>query len=262
MKTRLLYLENPSILTWRSEVLEIIFTEPSRVSIVLNETPFFPKGGGQPGDVGQIEGPDFKMRVEQVALDAGEVVHRGIVNAGEVPAIGTTVWASVDHEHRWLTSRTHTGGEIICAAVHELGKRWVVSAAGHVPGQSRVAFLAPDLSEADTTAFAQKLEGAIAAIIERDDDVRTYLNVPHAEVRRLCPLESLDHLPNGTPIRLVSPVPNFYRPCSGAHVAHTGQVGRVVFRRVRLRKGELSITYDVEHTEKSRQADDATVGCV
>lgn len=261
MNTKLRYLETPAPLTCESVVENVAFEFP-RLTLALAETPFFPKGGGQPCDIGVIEGAGFKMNVDRVLLEDGVALHSGILASGEAPQVGARVWASADYEHRSLTARTHTGGEVICAAVHELGRRWVVTAAGHVPGQSRVAFEADGLDNAQVQAFTAELAAMVHTIIGRDSEVRTFLDVPEDEVRRLCPLEPLDHLPAGAPIRLVFPAPGFFRPCMGAHVARAGDVGEVTFKKVRLRDGELSISYDVAHTERSRAIDEGTVSCL
>lgn len=243
MKTRLLYLEYPSVTESECQVLDMAW-EGADVAVVVDRTPFYPKGGGQPSDRGWLTAPGIKMRVEKAFLSEDRrVLHCGRFEEGTFK-IGQEARAAIDADARSLNSRVHTAGEVICGAVHRLGRRWVVSAAGHVPGQSRVAFQT-DLSDPELAPFVVALQQVVEEIVARNYEVRTHLDVPADEVMRLCPLEPIDHLPEGAGIRLVSPCPDFYRPCLGAHLTHTGDIGRVVFKKARLKKRELSLTYDV-----------------
>ncbi|WP_375398127.1 hypothetical protein [uncultured Sphingomonas sp.] len=65
------------------------------------------------------------------------------------------------------------------------------------------------------------------------------------EARRLCALDARTIEQKRGALRLVSPVRGFFRPCTGAHLQRTGEIGAVVFRKVRLRDGELSINYEL-----------------
>jgi Ser-tRNA(Ala) deacylase AlaX len=184
------------------------------------------------------------MRVQSVAYAPDRsIVHWGRMDAGAF-SVGDTITATIDPVFRARSSRIHSAGEIICAAVFELGKRWKVTAASHALGQARVAF-ACDLRDEGVADFVHRLEQQVGAIVDRDDLVKTFLDVPEARVKELCPLESIEHVPSGEGIRLVSPAPGFYRPCMGAHVSRTGEVGKVIFTKARVKKGELSVSYDV-----------------
>jgi Ser-tRNA(Ala) deacylase AlaX len=180
--------------------------------------------------------------IQVLHVDDGRVVHRGNM-VGEL-CEGDSVVAAIDSEWRQTTARVHSAGELICAAVHELGKRWQVSAASHVPGQSRVAFTS-NLRPEELAIFVDALKARVSELVRRDEPVRASLDVDELEARSLCPLDadSLGSKKGG--IRLISPIPGFHRPCTGAHVARTGDIGEIQFRKTRLRDGDLSITYDI-----------------
>lgn len=239
--TKLLYLQNAGTAACAATVMAVSRDELG-LAVVLDVSPFYPKGGGQPSDVGWVAGPSGRMRVERVIMSDDRVLHYGEMVKGDISP-GDRVEASIDVEVRRGNARLHTGGEVICAAVHELGKRWPVSAASHVPSQARVAFMA-DLEAEELPGFMAQLEHKIADIVGRDEPVLTFLDVPEDEVRRLCPLDQ-DGLASKTGgIRLVSPVRGFHRPCMGAHLASTGEVGTISIRKARIKNHELSISYE------------------
>ncbi len=82
--------------------------EGDRVEVLLDETPFYPEGGGQVGDRGEIVGPSGRVVVEDTQRVAERlIVHRGRVVEGRI-AVGDEVTARVDAGHRADTMRNHT----------------------------------------------------------------------------------------------------------------------------------------------------------
>lgn len=242
MSTRLLYLEDSSLTACKATILDLRQDE-SGVAAILSVSPFYPKGGGAGSDVGRLTGLRGRMEVRRVVTIDGEVLHWGDRIEGEL-RVGEDVEAVIDVEVRRRNARLHTGGEVICAAVHELGRRWPVTAAAHMPGQARVAF-ACNLEPEEVAEFIERLKARVAEIIQRDETVLTFLDVPESEVRSLCPLDADGLQDKKGGLRLVSPVRGFHRPCMGAHLSSTGAIGGLALRKARLRNGELSITYDL-----------------
>ena len=241
--SRLLYLQDSNTVSADCTLLQL-HPIPEGHAAILDVTPFYVKGGGQPSDTGTLTSPSGRMAVVQVIRTAdGKVLHLGRMIAGQL-APNDRVLAVIDSDVRLRHARLHTAGEAICAAVHELGLRWPVTAASHVPGQSRVAF-ASHLRTEDVGAFAHQMTERFQAIVARDTPVLARMGVPLDEAQRLCPMDAIALAQKNEPLRLVSPVPGFNRPCMGAHLRCTGQIGRIAFRKFRLRDGDLSISYDL-----------------
>jgi alanyl-tRNA synthetase len=96
------------------------------VEIVLHETPFYPEGGGQVGDQGEIVGPAGRFAVEDTrhvadvgAPLAAPIVHRGRVVEGRI-AVNDAVVARVDAEKRRDTMRNHTATHLLQAALRRV----------------------------------------------------------------------------------------------------------------------------------------------
>lgn len=74
--------------------------------VVLDRTPFYVRGGGQPGDTGVIRWHDGEVRVTDTKRRGGKVVH--VVSEPGLPEPGTPVESTIDWDRRYVIMRTHT----------------------------------------------------------------------------------------------------------------------------------------------------------
>ena len=88
-------------------------------SIILEETAFYPGGGGQPHDTGYIYGRGWKMDVKKVFEEGELIVHRGFIE-GETPKAGEKVKGVINWERRYRLMRMHTAAHVLGYAVKRL----------------------------------------------------------------------------------------------------------------------------------------------
>jgi alanyl-tRNA synthetase len=89
-------------------------------SVALAITPFYPEGGGQVGDCGEIIAPDGVLAVSDTQqIGEGTILHHGTVTRGRV-AVGDSVRARVDEERREGTMRNHTATHLVHSALREV----------------------------------------------------------------------------------------------------------------------------------------------
>ncbi|HWQ27667.1 MAG TPA: alanine--tRNA ligase [Dehalococcoidia bacterium] len=90
------------------------------VELVLLETPFYPEGGGQVGDQGEVRGPAGRVVVEDTqAVAEGLIASRGRVVEGRI-AVNDAVTATVDEAKRAATMRNHTATHLLHAALRQI----------------------------------------------------------------------------------------------------------------------------------------------
>ena len=78
--------------------------------IVLNQTAFYPEGGGQPADTGYLE----DIKVKDVRIRAGIIYH-----IAEAPLkIGQEVRGCIDFERRWDLMQQHSGEHIVSGIIN------------------------------------------------------------------------------------------------------------------------------------------------
>ena len=84
--------------------------------MVLDQTPFYPEGGGQVGDTGFLEGDRFKFRVKDTQKKEGVILHHGAALKGQ-PKVNDKCRAVVDRKRREATKRNHTATHLLQSAL-------------------------------------------------------------------------------------------------------------------------------------------------
>ena len=86
--------------------------------IMLAQTVFYPEGGGQPGDTGELEmagQPSIEI-IDTRSGNDGSLLH--IPAEGEaLPPVGSTVTARINWDRRYRHMRTHTCLHLLCALI-------------------------------------------------------------------------------------------------------------------------------------------------
>ena len=200
----------------------------SGAEVLLAETPFYPEGGGQVGDRGEIVGPSGRLIVEDTQRVAERlIVHRGRVVEGQI-SVGDEVTARVDAEHRADTMRNHTATHLLHAALRKvLGSH--VRQAG--------SLVAPDHLRFDFTHTEAATREQLAQV-ERLVNEKIRQNLPvHTRSTTFDQAMSEGVLAffgdkYGEEVRVVevnTVVPRFSAElCGGTHCERTGDVGLII----------------------------------
>ena len=94
-------------------------TDQDKVSyhIVTDKTSFYPEGGGQIGDIGQIILGDKKIKVNNTFRDAGEIIHVTI----ELPNdLNSLIKLKIDRNRRSLIESNHTSTHLLHQALRKI----------------------------------------------------------------------------------------------------------------------------------------------
>jgi alanyl-tRNA synthetase len=128
------------------------------VEVVLFETPFYPEGGGQAGDRGDIVAAGGRVAVEDTQSPAeGLIVHRGRVVEGTI-AVNDVVVAQVDEAARRASARNHTATHLLHAALREVVGTHVRQAGSLVaPDRLRFDFTHIEATKPEELAAVQRL---------------------------------------------------------------------------------------------------------
>ncbi len=120
MKTKPIYLDDPYKREMVAHIIDVIPEKEGVWRLILDETVFYPMGGGQPTDQGKFIFPDgLQGDVYQVLLKEGEINH--YVKTSFCPMIGIEVKGSIDWERRYKNMRVHSAGHVIDFSMHLLG---------------------------------------------------------------------------------------------------------------------------------------------
>jgi len=104
--TDALYMSDSYLKKWDAKVVDV----KDGKYITLNQTAFYPKGGGQPWDEGYIIKNGEKFKVVYVGKFAGEISHEV-----DKPGLqeGDTVSCEIDWERRYTYMRYHTACHLV-----------------------------------------------------------------------------------------------------------------------------------------------------
>lgn len=114
MQTKSLYLEDSYLKTCTAKVVGVVDED----KIILDQTVFYPEGGGQPADQGTIKSEKGVFTVNQVMIKDDLVIHEGKLK-GEIN-IGDEVECEIDWDRRYRNMKIHSAGHILHEAVKEL----------------------------------------------------------------------------------------------------------------------------------------------
>ena len=108
--TELLYNFNSYIKEFEAKVIE-----SSNNEIILDQTAFYPGGGGQPCDIGKISSDEFNIDIVKVFSKDNVVIHSTESNI--LPPAGTMIKGAINWERRYKLMRTHTAAHILCGVI-------------------------------------------------------------------------------------------------------------------------------------------------
>jgi alanyl-tRNA synthetase len=212
MDSQLLYQQNAQIVEFDASVVEIVTQPDGRRGIVLDQTYFYPTGGGQEHDTGSIG----SAWVVEVIKDEehSRTVH--VVN-GEVQ-LGP-VKARIDAERRLRHMQHHTAQHLLTQCLLRQTGFETISANinGYTP--STLDLLATQVSKPDLEAA----ELHANRIIYENRLVKTYFVT--AEELHSIPLRRPPKVTDN--IRIVEIDGYDYSACGGTHVMYTGSIGLI-----------------------------------
>ncbi len=223
--TRALYYEDGEKFEFEAKVLR---TYPGG-HVVLDQTAFYPRGGGQEPDRGTLDG----KKVVDVEKYAGVVIHKV---EGAPPEEGSLVSGSVDSVRRQKIRRIHTATHLLNGASRQVLGPWV---------WQHSAFKEEDYGRLDITHFARltdtevrRIEETANSMVMKNVPVRVqYLPRKQAEAKYGFGLFQGGVVPSKT-LRVVSVDDWDVEACGGTHTDTTGQVGFIkVTRTERIQDG-------------------------
>ncbi|MCK0142534.1 alanyl-tRNA editing protein [Aliiroseovarius sp. F20344] len=203
--------------------------------VVLNRSLFYPTGGGQPGDKGQLVWSGGEMDIATtVKGDAGDIV---LVpsEASVLPAIGTEVTQRLDWNLRQRHMRMHT-------ALHLLSVVIPLPVTGGQIGAEKSRL---DFAMEEPLEDKQAVEDALNALIARDLEI-TERWITDAELDAnpgLVKTMSVQPPKGAGRVRLVRIGTEDdqvdLQPCGGTHVARSLEIGQVRLGKVE-KKGRMN----------------------
>jgi lysyl-tRNA synthetase class 2 len=227
-QTRLVCLEdNTYLFKHKGKVIEVGESE-GKSYVILDETIFYPQGGGQPSDTGTIQSKDTTFEVSKCMIIDDKVLHFGEFSKKEFKS-GDKVDIEIDEAKRRLLARIHSAGHVLDLALENLGIRLESNKGYHFPEGPYVEYKG-ELEVTDEVI--EQIQAEANRIIDVNPKISyTIFNSKHA---------------NGKPERIMHIEGYPSCPCGGTHVRNLKEIGTFILRKIKNKKGLVKVSYTVE----------------
>ena len=206
---------------------DAVVTAVDERGVQLDRTVFYPHGGGQAGDRGELvlaDGRAFAIADTRKGEQPGDIVHV-LANADDLAAfaVGAKVHARIDGVRRRAHMRFHTATHLLCALIPH-----PVDGCSITAEYARLDFHMTDpLDKAVIEAGLERLVAEAHPVSHRwITDAELDANPGLVRSMSVQP-------PRGTGrVRLLEIDGVDLQPCGGTHVANTAEIGGLVVRKI------------------------------
>lgn len=251
MKITKLYQQDRYLKNWTARITSVRASDetPGQFTLTLDQTAFFPEGGGQSCDTGTIETPHGKFTVIDVQEDGENVIHtvKPADDSGTPElSTGTEVTCSLDWDRRFDNMQRHCGEHILSGIFFSLFGG--VNRGFHMGHDYMTIDISleekPEITEI-TYQDALRAELEANRVIWSDAPV-TVLRFDSREEAEKMPLRKALAFDEDISIVCVGSVENASDcvACCGTHPDTAGQVGLIKIYKIEKYKGMFRIYFE------------------
>ena len=196
--------------------------------IVLDQTIFYARGGGQPVDSGMLHWEGGRITIAMAVKGEGGAIVLVPADAAELPPVGAEVEQRLDWERRYGHMRIHTALHLLSVVIP-----LPVTGGGIAADKGRLDFNMPDAPEDKAI-----LQGRLNALVERNLDIsETWITEADLDANPSLVKTMSVQPPRGAGrVRLVrigtEDAQVDLQPCGGTHVANTSEIGKLVIGKI------------------------------
>jgi misacylated tRNA(Ala) deacylase len=218
--TKLLYQTDSYLQAFDASVIAL---DQENHGIILDQTAFYPGGGGQPYDLGTLTQGSTIYSISRLKKIGDQVTHF-IEGDIPLPKVSSQLHGQINWERRYQLMRTHTAMHVLCGVIfRDYGAS--VTGGDMDPLQGRMDFEFESMQK----ELVEKIQGAVNQEVAKAHDVRVTI-LPREEAFKIPDLirTKINLLPEGiAQVRVVEIVGLDLQADGGTHVHNTTEVGRI-----------------------------------
>jgi alanyl-tRNA synthetase len=221
-ETEKLYYDDQQGTEFEAVVLDV-FEREEGYDIVLDQTMFYPEGGGQPGDVGTLSTDDATVTVTDTQSENGVIRHR----TDDPLNRGAMVRGQIDGARRRQLMRNHTATHIVIHSARQvLGEHIRQAGAQKGVDSSRIDLSHYDRIDREDVKEIEQVANRL--VMENHSVTQEWPHRNDAQEEYGFGLYQ-GGIPPGEQIRLIH-VEEDVQACGGTHVSRTGEIGSIKIR--------------------------------
>ena len=211
---------------FRARIIGII-KEENRIE--LDQTAFYGKSGGQPGDTGVIEAEGIKIQVLDTIKENNKIIN--IVNNLKNLEEKTDIIGKINWDLRYKHMRMHTALHLLCSIIP----------LGVTGGQIGYEKSRLDFNDPDKLINKEKLEEEINLLVEDNHTITSEIIESSILEQKPELVRTMSVKPPQVDgkIRLIRIGDVDLQPCGGTHVKSTNEIGKIQIGKIE-NKGKMN----------------------
>lgn len=221
--TEKLFYKDSHMVTFQAKVLECLPSEEG-FQVCLDQTAFFPEGGGQYADTGALDA----CRVSDVQERDGKIWHM----TDKPLAPGQSVTGRIDWPERFMKMQQHTGEHIVSGLVH--AKFGYNNVGFHLGSEDCTMDFNGEITKEELEAIETLANEAVVKNLD--------VQVIYPSQEELAELDYRSKIEIEGQVRIVI-IPGYdVCACCAPHVKKTGEIGLIKLVRMQRYKGGVRVT--------------------
>lgn len=210
--------------------------------LLLDQTIFYPQGGGQPSDQGNLQGTDVLIPIHQVKSMGPEIRHYTKENCNQW--VDHKVKCIINRDLRLTHAKLHSAGHFIRGIVERLYPSWRAIKGHHFPDQCYVEFQSKN--GAMTSVAIERLQEEIERLAQADCQIEV-IQVTGDQATALC--HDTPYITRGEHLVRLVQIGDFpYDACGGTHIKSVTELHGLAIMQAKVKQGRLKVKYDIQQS--------------
>ena len=221
-----LFEENAYLKEFKAKIININIEEKT---IELDNTAFYARSGGQPGDIGQIITENQNIEVEDTIKKDNKIIH--IINKTENLDKGIEIIGKINWEKRYKHMKMHSALHLMCSVIP----------LGVTGGQIGYEKSRLDFNDPEKEINKEEIEEKINSLVKDDYEITSEIIDSKIldEQPELVRTMSVKPPQIDGKIRLIRIGNVDLQPCGGTHVKSTAEIGSIKIGKIE-NKGRMN----------------------
>ena len=223
---RKLFEENAYLKEFKAKIININIEEKT---IELDNTAFYARSGGQPGDIGEIIAENQNIEVEDTIKKDNKIIN--IINKTENLDKGIAIIGKINWEKRYKYMKMHSALHLMCSVIP----------LGVTGGQIGYEKSRLDFNDPEKEINKEEIEEKINSLVKDDYEITSEIIDSKIldEQPELVRTMSVKPPQIDGKIRLIKIGNVDLQPCGGTHVKSTSEIGSITIGKIE-NKGRMN----------------------